>query len=46
MIEDFAYDGNSVKIGTIHTVIMRIKKQLNDINLSNISGSGYVLKKA
>ncbi|MBE7358673.1 response regulator [Campylobacter sputorum] len=46
MIEDFAYDGSSVKIGTIHTVIMRIKKQLNDINLSNISGSGYVLKKA
>lgn len=45
MIEDYAYDGNSVKIGTIHTVIMRIKKQLNDINLSNVSGSGYVLTK-
>lgn len=45
MMEDFAYDGNSVKIGTIHTVIMRIKKQLNDINLINISGSGYILRK-
>lgn len=45
MMEDFAYDGNSVKIGTIHTVIMRIKKQLSDINLINISGSGYILRK-
>lgn len=46
MIEDYAYDGNSVNIGAIHTVIMRIKKQLNDINLTNVSGSGYVLKKS
>lgn len=45
MIEDYAYDGNSVNIGAIHTVIMRIKKQLNDINLTNVSGSGYVLSK-
>lgn len=44
MIEDYAYNGNSIKTGSIHTAIVRIKKQLNTLNITNISGCGYVLK--
>ncbi|MSN95844.1 response regulator transcription factor [Campylobacter sp. FMV-PI01] len=44
MIEDYAYDGKSVKLGTIHTAILRIKKQLNGINLTNSQSLGYILK--
>ncbi|CZE47555.1 response regulator [Campylobacter geochelonis] len=44
MIEDYAYGGKSIKSGTIHTAIARIKKQLDDIEILNLSCLGYMLK--
>lgn len=44
MIEDYAYDGKSVTSGAIHTAILRIKKQLTGINLTNMQSFGYILK--
>ncbi|MDR0666193.1 MAG: response regulator transcription factor [Campylobacteraceae bacterium] len=44
MIEDYVYYGDSVNKSTVHTAILRIKKQLNDVNIENISNSGYILK--
>jgi DNA-binding response OmpR family regulator len=45
MIEDYAYEGESTNKNTIHAVILRIKKQLKDIDIENIPNVGYILKK-
>ncbi|NLK67472.1 MAG: response regulator transcription factor [Campylobacteraceae bacterium] len=44
MIENYAYDGKSVTTGAIHTAILRLKKQLDGINLTNVQSLGYILK--
>lgn len=44
MIEDWAYDGESTKTSTLHTIIQRIKQQLKKINIINIPAQGYILK--
>lgn len=44
MIEDWAYDGQSIKTSTLHTALQRIKNQFNDINIINIPAQGYTLK--
>lgn len=45
MIEDYAYEGYEVKKGSIHTAVLRLKKHLEGINVENVSGKGYILKK-
>lgn len=44
MIENYAYESKSISTGAIHTAILRIKKQLTGINLTNVQSLGYVLK--
>ncbi|MDR0761630.1 MAG: response regulator transcription factor [Campylobacteraceae bacterium] len=44
MIEDYVYYGDSVNKSTIHTAMLRIKKQLSDVNIENVSNSGYIIK--
>ena len=44
MIENYAYESKSISTGAIHTAILRIKKQLTVINLTNVQSLGYVLK--
>ncbi|MDR1554853.1 MAG: response regulator transcription factor [Campylobacteraceae bacterium] len=44
MIEDYIYGGKSVNKNVIHTVMLRIKKRLGDINIENIPNAGYMLK--
>jgi DNA-binding response OmpR family regulator len=44
MIEDYAYEGEAVNKNTIHAVVLRIKRQLEDIELENVSNAGYILK--
>ncbi|MDR1614212.1 MAG: response regulator transcription factor [Campylobacteraceae bacterium] len=44
MIEDYVYYGESVNKSTIHTAILRIKKQLKDVNIENVSNTGYIIK--
>ncbi|MDR2342063.1 MAG: response regulator transcription factor [Campylobacteraceae bacterium] len=44
MIEDYVYGGQSINKNVIHTVILRIKKYLGDINIENIANAGYILK--
>ncbi|MDR3177599.1 MAG: response regulator transcription factor [Campylobacteraceae bacterium] len=44
MIEDYVYGGKSINKNVIHTVILRIKKYLGDINIENIANFGYILK--
>ncbi|MDR0579262.1 MAG: response regulator transcription factor [Campylobacteraceae bacterium] len=44
MIEDYAYGGKSINKNVIHTVILRIKKYLGDINIENVANAGYILK--
>ncbi|MDR2099600.1 MAG: response regulator transcription factor [Campylobacteraceae bacterium] len=44
MIEDYIYYGESVNKSTIHTAILRIKKQLADVNIENVSNTGYIIK--
>ncbi|MDR1976348.1 MAG: response regulator transcription factor [Campylobacteraceae bacterium] len=44
MIEDYVYYGDSINKSTIHTAMLRIKKQLNDVNIENVSNAGYIIK--
>jgi DNA-binding response OmpR family regulator len=44
MIEDYVYNGESVNKNTIHAVILRIKKQLDDVEIDNIANTGYILR--
>jgi DNA-binding winged helix-turn-helix (wHTH) protein len=44
MIEDYVYYGDSVNKSTIHTAMLRIKKQLSDVNIENVSNAGYIIK--
>ncbi|MDR1284969.1 MAG: response regulator transcription factor [Campylobacteraceae bacterium] len=44
MIEDYAYGGKSMNKNTIHTVILRIKKYLDNINIENVANAGYILR--
>ncbi len=44
MIEDYVYSGESVNQSTISTAIGRIKQQLGNIAIENVSNGGYVLK--
>jgi DNA-binding response OmpR family regulator len=44
MIEDYVYYGESVNKSTIHTAILRIKKNLKDVNIENVSNTGYIIK--
>lgn len=44
MLEDYVYDNEAVNKSTIHNAILRIKKQLENINIENIANEGYILK--
>lgn len=44
MIEDYVYDNQSTSKNTIHSAILRLKKQINILNIENIANIGYFLK--
>lgn len=44
MLEDCVYGGEEINKGVLHMIIQKIRQQLPDIHIENISGLGYVLK--
>jgi DNA-binding response OmpR family regulator len=45
MIEDYVYDNQSVNNTAVRTAILRLRKQLEGINIENIANVGYALKR-
>lgn len=45
MIEDYIYENQSTNKNTIHSTILRLKKQLYGLKIENIANLGYALKK-
>ncbi len=45
MISEYVYYGKDIQNSSVHTAIMRLKKNLDNLNIKNIASIGYVLKK-
>lgn len=44
MINEYIYDGKYIQNSSIHTAIMRLKKSLPTLDITNVTSVGYVLK--
>ncbi len=44
MLEDYVFDNEIVNKNAQYASVMRLKKQLNGVEIENISGSGYTLR--